>query len=245
MIKSVTKTSLLRAATAMAFLAVPASLSAQVVTLDFEGINSSYPSGFAQVLDFYNGGTSSDGTTGTNYGISFGSNALAICLNTIGVTCSNTSRGGLGDPTSQRGGLFFLDGGETFLNFSAGFETGFSFNYVGQFTGSVGVYDGLNGTGNLLGSVSLVPNGGNCPAYDSNGFCPFGPAGVTFAGIGRSISFGGVANQIVFDDVTFGSAVPGGGGGVPEPATWAMLILGMGAVGGAMRRRQSARIAFA
>lgn len=28
-------------------------------------------------------------------------------------------------------------------------------------------------------------------------------------------------------------------GAVPEPATWAMMILGFGAVGGAMRRRQS------
>lgn len=28
-------------------------------------------------------------------------------------------------------------------------------------------------------------------------------------------------------------------GGVPEPATWAFMILGFGAVGGAMRRRQS------
>ena len=35
--------------------------------------------------------------------------------------------------------------------------------------------------------------------------------------------------------------------GVPEPATWALMILGFGAVGGAMRRRQSvkARVAFA
>lgn len=33
--------------------------------------------------------------------------------------------------------------------------------------------------------------------------------------------------------------------GVPEPSTWAMLILGMGAVGGAMRRRTQAKIAFA
>lgn len=243
MFKSIKKVSLLRAATAIGLMAIPASVSAQVVTLNFEGINSSYPStNYAQIRNFYNGGTSSQGTTGTNYGISFGSNALAICLNTIGATCSNTSRGGLGDPSSQRGGLFFLNGSETFLNYSAGFTTGFSFNYVGQFTGSVGVYDGLNGTGNLLGSVSLVPNGSNCPAYSSVGFCPFGPAGVTFAGIGRSIAFGGVANQIVFDDVTFGSAIPGG---VPEPSTWAMLILGMGAIGGAMRRRQSAKMAFA
>lgn len=223
-------------------LALSAPASAQVVSLNFEGVNATYPSGFAQVLDFYNGGTSSDGTTGTNYGISFGSNALAICLNSLEVVCSNTSRGGLGDPNSQRGGLFFLEGAETFLNFSAGFQTGFSFNYVGQFTGSVGVYDGLNGTGNLLGTVSLVPNGTNCPAYSSVGFCPFEAAGINFSGVGRSIAFGGVANQIVFDDVTFGSAIPGG---VPEPSVWAMLVLGFGTLGAAMRRRRSARVRFA
>ena len=35
------------------------------------------------------------------------------------------------------------------------------------------------------------------------------------------------------------------GGAVPEPSTWAMLILGMGMVGGAMRRRTRARLALA
>ncbi len=36
-------------------------------------------------------------------------------------------------------------------------------------------------------------------------------------------------------------------GGVPEPATWALMILGFGAVGGAMRRRQAvtAKVRFA
>lgn len=34
-------------------------------------------------------------------------------------------------------------------------------------------------------------------------------------------------------------------GAVPEPATWAMLILGFGAVGGAMRRRAKAKVAYA
>ena len=32
---------------------------------------------------------------------------------------------------------------------------------------------------------------------------------------------------------------------VPEPATWAMLILGFGAIGGAMRRRTAVRLAYA
>ena len=225
------------ASVAVFALASTSTPAAAVVTLNFENINAAYPSGYAEILQFYNGGLSSDGTTGTNYGISFGSNAQAICLNSMTTMCSNTSRGGLGDPGSQQGGLFFLSDSQTFLNYAAGFDTGFSFNYVGQYTGSVGVYDGLNGTGTLLGSVSLVPNLGSCPGYASSGFCPFSPAGINFSGTARSISFGGVANQIVFDDVTFGSSAPGVPA-VPEPATWAMMLVGFGGMGVALRRRR-------
>lgn len=234
----VTKTLLAGAA----LLAIPATANAAVVSLNFEGINATYPSSYANVLGFYNGGTSSDGTTGTNYGIEFTDNALAICLNSTTVTCSNTSRGGLGDPNSQKGGLFFLTGSETFMNVAAGFDTGFSFNYVSlNQPGSVSVYDGLNGTGNLLATISLSPNAGSCPGY-SAGFCPFSAAGITFAGTAKSVSFAGVANQIVFDDVTFGSSTPGG---VPEPAAWAMMLAGFGLVGGAMRRREKMAVTYA
>ncbi|HWI86309.1 MAG TPA: PEPxxWA-CTERM sorting domain-containing protein [Sphingomonas sp.] len=34
-------------------------------------------------------------------------------------------------------------------------------------------------------------------------------------------------------------------GAVPEPATWAMMIGGMGLVGSAMRRHRAAKISFA
>ena len=87
---------------ALATTAFTTVAHAAVVDLNFEGINSTYPSGFAFINGFYDGGTSSDGTTGVNYGITFSSNAQAICLNSLTVVCSNTSKGGLGPADWRR-----------------------------------------------------------------------------------------------------------------------------------------------
>jgi hypothetical protein len=220
----------------LALAAITFAMPSQaVVVLNFEGINATYPSGFAFINNFYNGGTSSDGTSGANYGISFTDNAQAICLNTPGVFCSNTSRGGLGDPNSQRGGLFFLSGSQTFMNMPAGFDTGFSLFYSAINTpGSLSVYDGLDGTGNLLATLNLPTTPISCDlgTYGA-GFCPFVPVGVSFSGTAKSISFAGAANQIVFDDVTFGSATPGQ---VAEPASVLLLSSGLGVLA-AFRRK--------
>jgi hypothetical protein len=186
------------------------------------------------ILNYYNGGTSSLGTTGPNYGVSFPANALNICLNTLTTDCSNTSRGGLGDPHSQLGALFFLTGSNTFVNVAAGFTTGFSFNYTAvNVGGSVSVWSGLNGTGTLLATLNLPTTpSGPCPGYNA-GFCPFFPIGVTFPGTAMSINFGGTANQIVFDDVTFGSSSPG----TPEPGTLALFGSGVVGFAGLLRRK--------
>ncbi len=89
--------------------------------------------------------------------------------------------------------------------------------------------------------------------------------GTSYASSNTDI-FGSSVGDIVFGDATFYSTQhdflfdvsgnftnPGqwtvalAGGGVPEPATWALMILGFGAVGGAMRRRHSvaAKVRFA
>ena len=210
------------------------SAMAAVIDLTFENI-APYPNGNNVFIEnYYNGGTSSIGTSGTNYGVSFPSNALLICLNTIGTTCSNTSRGGLGDPNSQLGALFFLTGSSTFLDYAAGFQNGFAFNYTAiSVGGSVTVWSGLDGTGTLLATLNLPTTvSGPCPGYNA-GFCPFFPAGISFAGTAMSLDFNGVADQIVFDDVTFGSSHVG----TPEPSS--LLLLGSGVLGlaGMVRRK--------
>ncbi|HUG22060.1 PEP-CTERM sorting domain-containing protein [Piscinibacter sp.] len=223
----------------LALACTAGTANAATIVLDFEGVNATYPSGYAFVQDFYNGGTSSDGTSGTNFGVGFSGNAQAICLNTPGTSCSNTSRGGLGDPDSDKGGLFFLSGSETFMNVAAGFDTGFSFFYsAANVAGSVSVYDGLNGTGNLLATLALPTTPSTCGSEYNAGFCPFVASGIGFAGTAMSVSFAGVANQVVFDDVTFGSVTPGVPA-IPEPETYALMLAGLGVVAMVARRRKA------
>lgn len=218
--------------------ALPFAASAAPIVLDFEGVNATYPStNYAFVEGFYDGSTSTDGTSGTDFGISFSSNAQAICLNTPGNICSNTSRGGLGNPNSQQGALFFLSGSETFMNVAAGLDTGFSFFDTVPFDPAfVNVYDGLNGTGTMLATLDLPTTPSTCdPSLGS--FCPFVDAGVGFTGTALSVGFGGVANQVAFDDVTFGSVTPDPNV-IPVPASLPLLAAALG--GFAWLRRRAA-----
>ena len=85
-------------------------------------------------------------------------------------------------------------------------------------------------------SGALIPpaNGNqNLPASNQRvSFAFNGPLNVS------SIAFRSTQNSFEFDNVAINSAVP-------EPATWAMMLLGFGGIGFAMRRRPNRRISFA
>lgn len=211
---------------AMSVIAAALSQNAQAtIVLDFEGAGNG-----AQLLNFYNGGTDSAGNGGTNYGIGFGSNALAAIDSDDGGT------GNFANEPSSKTTMFFLSGSAV-LNYAAGFDTGFSFYYSSSTAASVKVYDGIDATGTLLADIPLTAQfNQGCTGDPSGGFCNWTAVGASFAGIAKSIDFGGTVNQVGYDNITFGSATPGT---VPEPTSIALIGAGLAAI--LRTRRRSAQ----
>ena len=200
---------------------------AGTITLTFEGLKD-----LEFVGNYYNGGTGSMGSgPGPNYGIFFGSDSEAIISGCCGGT-GNFS----GSPTMPTV-LFFLGGPGDIMNVPAGFTTGFSFYYSAiVYPGSVTVWDGLNGTGSMLASLTLpVTSSGGAPECTYGAYCPWVPIGVTFSGTAMSVNFSGTADYIGFDNVTLGSGTPTPG--TPEPGTLIMFSSGAMGLAGLLRRK--------
>ncbi len=170
------------------------------VVLDFEGIGN-----LERILDFYDGGFGGFGSgPGPDYGISFGPDALAL------IDADAGGSGNFANEPSANTIAFFLTGPGVVMNVKNGFTTGFSFFYTSAQAGTVTVFDGPNGTGNVLAAVPVERQYNTCGAPDPTGaFSCWTPVGVTFSGTAFSVNFGGVWNQTGFDDITLGSATPG------------------------------------
>lgn len=188
------------------------SISANAITLDFEGLQD-----LEYIQDFYNGGTGSLGSAGPNYGVQFGSDSQALVGGVAFTPELAPSPGTV---------ALFLQGVGVVMNVAAGFDTAISFYYTAPNNpGFVRIWDGLDGTGNLLADIVLGQSASTGPLP----FDAWAPAGAAFSGTAMSAVFGGVAIDIGFDDITFGRQTPGG---VPDGGASALLLgIGLASVG--------------
>ncbi|MEH2451800.1 PEP-CTERM sorting domain-containing protein [Nostoc sp.] len=184
---------------------------AAVTVLNFEGVGNFNPVG-----NFHD-------TAPQDFDITFSPNALGIVDNDAG---GSGDFGG--EPSPDTDLLFFLDPSTATLNAQNGFDTGLSFFYSAILSPAfVNIYDGLNATGNLLATINLPLTPFNAAPDPTGQFSPFVPIGVSFSGIAKSVDFRATVGKIYFDDITLGSAIPGGSQSVPESGS----ILGVLAVG--------------
>lgn len=108
----------------------------------------------------------------------------------------------------------------------------FNFGDAGGDNDSPVAISAFNGSNVLLGAVT-----GSYPAGANSG----GSLSLNFAGARYFVATSGTpgpgnnANSLLWDIAGYQT----GGGGVPEPATWAMMIIGFGAAGSMIRRRKA------
>ena len=113
------------------------------------------------------------------------------------------------------------------------------------YVGGSSVFDGFWLAGSGAGQVSfdLYKNGtlvGSSASVGTTGTPTF--LASNYTGTVDEVRINALNGYWVGDDFTFSTLTPFGA--VPEPSTWALMILGFGAVGGAMRRRQSVKAAI-
>jgi hypothetical protein len=203
-------------------LACLSSAHAQSLNFELPSLPSGGGNGYEQILNYYNGGADQYGDVGPNYGIVFGSDALALGQYPAAPNSN------VGNEPGGGNALFFLSGSGDIMNVAAGFNTGFSFYYSAADSGSITVWSGQNGTGTELASLALPAYGNQYPTepyYDG-----WAPIGVTFSGTAESVVFSGTANYIDFTDVTLNSGTPAG---VPETTGMNICMLTALALAGA------------
>ncbi len=203
-----------------------ASTANATITLTFVGLRDQEP-----IQNYYNAGLGGFGSgPGPSDGITFGPGSLALISEDVG------GNGSFNEAPYDTV-AYFVSGPGVIMNVASGFTTGLSLYYSSPAApGSVTVWSGLNGTGTELADIILptTPEGG---AGCNTTYCPWFAIGFTFSGTAESVDFSGAADEVGFSAITLGSAVP-------EPSTWAMMIVGFAGLAFAGYRTKRKSIAL-
>ncbi len=130
----------------------------------------------------------------------------------------------VGAPSMMGVAMAQLDGTtntSAFMNVLNGVSGGLSFFYSSPVDVALAVeaYSGLNGTGTLLGSISLTAN--------SDDYTAWSQAVLNFGGTAMSFSLTNAANVVAFDNIS----------SVPEPSSAALMLTAVGVLAAVRRRR--------
>jgi hypothetical protein len=204
------------------FLLAAVGTPAVASTLLFEDFSGGVP------------GSYSGSIAGTQFGVTTASVDLLGVLNGSFFTCTNNSGGNCLDlvGTTGQGGIasvptFTLKAGDTYtVNFGAilqGYDPGQGSTTFSVGLGTLTQNETVNGTAKQF-SVSFIPT-----ASQSSAALSF-----------TTIIPGDQVHGAVVDRIILTDTAPVGG--VPEPATWAMMLVGFGGIGVAARSRRFTRL---
>ena len=141
-----------------------------------------------------------------------------------------------GDP------YFSIDGGATQFNGNAGFSAGPDGFQTSHWREGARIHDGVSCTVLLEPQVGIMdPTGGLCQQgiVTAQDLAIMDAMGWNLnTNILANLGYQKTTSQVLSDYLAYAS-------GVPEPATWGMMILGFAMVGGALRRRPTVNVSYA
>ena len=198
--------------------ALPAPAAAEVLTFDDLGTNA-----FTPIPTSYHGYVWDYWATvnGTNYGPSGYANGVVSGGNSACACASDFSQP---FETISRMGLFTFGGGA----FTSAWRDGATLLIEGRLGGTT-----------LFSSSSVLNTSG--PSLLTFNWSGINNLRFSISGGTQNPGLPGAGNYFALDNLSLTAA------GVPEPATWGLMILGFGLIGGLMRRRTqpAVRVAYA
>ncbi len=213
------------------------------VTLTFEGIpNYNRPASFyAGGSSVFAGSGSGPTATGPDLGVTIADAAMILKRNDYCAAPDFCGTSGIfPDAPSGIAALYNFPSlssspAISTINLAAGFSGSVSVWHYGSASGmavyrDVGGRDGNGGNGVALGVVQMAQTQGCVLVGLAISGCAWTQYTLAFDGTAHSVVLAGPAAY--FDDLTLGAS------GVPEPATWSMLLAGFALTGAALRRRE-------